>query len=47
VSRSESRIHYDYDARGNWVTKRVESRGSADTDFAVTNVERRFITYFE
>jgi len=47
VSRSESRIQYEYDPRGNWVTKKVESRSGADTDFIVTSVERRFISYFE
>jgi hypothetical protein len=47
VSRSEARFRYDYDARGNWVLKTVESRGHADQDFTLSSVERRTITYFE
>jgi len=47
VSRSEARFGYDYDARGNWVTKTVEGRGGADHDFTLSSVERRTIGYFE
>lgn len=47
ISRSEARFHYDYDARGNWVLKTIESRGQADQDFTVSSVERRTITYFD
>ena len=47
VSRSEVRFRYDYDPRGNWVMKTVESRGVADQDFTLSSVERRTIEYFE
>jgi hypothetical protein len=47
VSRSEARFHYDYDSRGNWVSKRVESRGGTKNDFILSSVERRTVTYFE
>ncbi len=47
VHRSETRIHYDYDDRGNWVNKIVESRLLPDQDFTVTNTERRTIEYYE
>ena len=43
----EQRFRYDYDARGNWVTKTVEGRGGADHDFTLSSVERRTIGYFE
>jgi hypothetical protein len=38
---------YDYDARGNWVMKTVESRSGTGNDFTVLTVERRTIGYFE
>ena len=47
ATRSEARFHYDYDTRGNWVTKTVESRGGTDDDFTVSTVERRTIGYFD
>jgi len=47
VSRSEARFRYDYDERGNWVTKTVEGRGGTDQDFTLSSVERRTIGYFE
>jgi hypothetical protein len=47
TSRSESRIQYEYDARGNWVTKTVEGRGGPDQEFSVSSIERRVIGYFE
>jgi len=40
-------LRYDYDSHGNWVMKAVESRGAADTDFTLSSVERRTISYFE
>lgn len=46
-TRSEARFHYDYDARGNWVMKTVESRCGTDDDFTVSTVERRKIGYFD
>jgi hypothetical protein len=45
--RSEARILYEYDARGNWVAKAVECRGSAEQEFKQSSVERRDLTYFE
>jgi hypothetical protein len=45
VSRSEARFQYDYDARGNWVKKVVESRGGTDLEFRVSTVEERTLTY--
>jgi hypothetical protein len=47
AARSEARFHYDYDARGNWVMKTVESRSGTGKDFTVSTVERRTIRYFE
>jgi hypothetical protein len=47
ATRSEVRFHYDYDTRGNWVMKTVESRGGTDDDFTVSTVERRTIGYFD
>jgi hypothetical protein len=46
VSRSEAHFRYDYDARGNWVVKTVESRGAASQDFTLFSFERRTIEYF-
>ncbi len=47
ASRSEARFRYDYDTRGNWMVKIVESRGGTNQDFTVSSVERRTIGYFE
>ena len=47
ASRSEARFRYDYDTRGNWVMKIVESRGGTNQDFTISSVERRTIGYFE
>jgi hypothetical protein len=41
-NRSETFFHYDYDARGNWVRKAVESRTGE-----VFSVNHRTIDYFE
>src|SRR5579871_263802 len=46
VSRSEVRLQYDYDSRGNWLSKTVEGRHGSDDEFALSTVERRTITYF-
>lgn len=46
-TRSESRILYERDARGNWLTKTVEGRGGPDQGFVVSSVDRRVIAYFE
>ena len=47
VTRSEARLRYDYDARGNWVEKVIEGRGGPDQDFTVSSTERRTLTYYE
>jgi len=47
VSRSEARIKYDYDARGNWVKKVVEGRGGTDQDFSVSSIESRTLAYHD
>ena len=46
VSRSEARIHYEYDPRGNWVKKVVESRGATTQEFTTASVESRTLTYY-
>jgi YD repeat-containing protein len=43
---SEGRIQYDYDERGNWVAKTMESRPGTDREFTVSSTERRAISYF-
>jgi hypothetical protein len=47
MHRSEARFHYEYDARGNWLRKTVESRTSTDQDFTISSIERRTIGYFK
>ena len=47
VSCSEARFYYDYDSHGNWVSKRVESRGNTKNDFILSSSEQRAITYLE
>ena len=47
ASRSEARLQYDYDARGNWIIKTVESRSGPDQDYIRCSVERRSISYFD
>jgi hypothetical protein len=47
VSRSEARFHYEYDGRGNWIKKTVESRGGADQDFSVSTIEQRTLAYYD
>jgi hypothetical protein len=44
---SETRLRYDYDARGNWIKKTVECRSGRDGDFMRSSVELRAIEYFE
>jgi YD repeat-containing protein len=44
---SEARFSYQYDAKGNWVSKTVENRHQPGADFIVCSVERRAIGYFE
>jgi hypothetical protein len=41
-NRSETLFRYDYDARGNWVRKTIESRAGE-----LFNVEHRTIDYFD
>jgi hypothetical protein len=45
VSRSEARFQYDYDARGNWILKRVEARSGTGQDFSLSTLEERVLTY--
>jgi YD repeat-containing protein len=47
VSRSEARFRYDYDVRGNWIEKVVESRSGADGEFSVSSIERRTLAYYD
>ncbi len=47
VSRSEARFHYDYDARGNWIRKAVESRSGTDQDFSVSGIDLRTLDYYD
>jgi YD repeat-containing protein len=44
---SETCIHYDYDAQGNWVLKTVESRSAPDQDFIRLSFEQRVLDYFK
>jgi YD repeat-containing protein len=46
VRRSEARFHYEYDARGNWVSKAVASRPGAELEFTLSADERRTLVYF-
>jgi YD repeat-containing protein len=46
-SRSEVRIDYEYDERGNWIHKTVLARNTADRDFVTTTVEQRTIAYYD
>ena len=41
MTRSESQFRYDYDARGNWTMKAVQSPGGEPS-----TIEHRTITYF-
>jgi len=47
ASRSETRIDYEYDERGNWIHKAVLARNAADGDFVACTVEQRTIAYYE
>jgi YD repeat-containing protein len=47
LSRAQTRYHYDYDARGNWLKKVVQSRGSADQDFSTASIEERTLTFYD
>jgi len=46
-SRSELRFRYEYDARGNWTSKVIESRYGESQDFLVASTERRTLIYFD
>jgi YD repeat-containing protein len=46
TSRSEARIDYEYDERGNWIRKTVLAHNAADRDFVASSVERRTIAYY-
>ena len=47
TSRSEARIEYEYDERGNWIRKTVLARNGPDRDFVTSTVEQRTITYYD
>jgi hypothetical protein len=46
ITRSEVRIRYDYDAKGNWTRKMVETGADDDQQFTECSIERRTIEYF-
>jgi len=46
-SRSELRFRYEYDARGNWTSKIIESSHGESQDCLVASTERRTLTYFD
>jgi YD repeat-containing protein len=46
-NRSENRFRYEYDARGNWISKVIESGAGDNPEFAVTHTEHRTLTYFD
>jgi YD repeat-containing protein len=45
VSRSETRLRYDYDGHGNWISKTVEGRPGSEGEFSLSALERRTIVY--
>lgn len=47
TTRSEARMRYEYDTRGNWIAKRVECRNGPDEEYFLSTVEHREIIYFE
>jgi hypothetical protein len=47
MTRTQTRFRYEYDARGNWLTRIVESRAAADACFTVWSTERRVLEYFD
>jgi hypothetical protein len=47
TSRSEARIDYEYDERGNWIRKAVLARHAPDRDFVASSVEQRTIAYYD
>jgi len=47
ITRSEVRLHYDYDGRGNWIVKRVEGRATSDQEFVVSILEQRTLVYYD
>ena len=47
VNRSEARLHYNYDARGNWTTKEVETRSDAAQQFCISSIEHRVLLYYD
>jgi hypothetical protein len=44
---SEARMRYECDTHGNWVEQITECRNGAESDFTVTSIERRVLTYFD
>jgi hypothetical protein len=47
ANRSESRLHYQYDGYGNWITQSAETRSAPDQNFIPGSSEQREITYFD
>ena len=47
LTRSEARMRYEYDGRGNWTIKTVESRNSPDAEFVMSTTERRTLAYYD
>ncbi len=47
ASRSEARLLYEYDSRGNWTKRTIEGRGGTNEGFSVSSLERRTISYFD
>ena len=43
--RSETRVQYQYDARGNWTEMVVQVRSGENQEFSVRQIQRRVIEY--
>ena len=46
VRQCSTRIHYQYDVRGNWLERVVHGRSGADTEWVVETIVHRTLTYF-
>ena len=47
TTRSDARIDYEYDDRGNWIRKTVLSRNGPDRVFIPSSTEQRTIAYYD
>ncbi len=45
--RSETRVQYQYDARGNWTGMVVQVRSGENQEFSVRQIQRRVIEYYD